>query len=153
MSETATVVVQEIKALKTGQNSKGSWALNGLIDNNDEIVGTWFNDDVATVDVTPGSTVEVEREKTDRGYTIKSISAAQTNGDTPAVGTRAQMAPTDQAQTNRRAAMAHAATLFAHTIPTTATAAEAVGRVGPLVQALEQYLNSGTWPNPNDIPF
>ena len=91
MSEKVTVVIKGPKVLKTGTNAKGEWKLYGLIDGNDEIVGTWFNDtDLRDqAQKLEGERVEVEREKSDKGpgYHVLKMSAAPQNGDTPALGT------------------------------------------------------------------
>ena len=103
MSEKVTVVIKGPKVLKTGTNAKGEWKLYGLIDGNDEIVGTWFNDtDLRDqAQKLEGERVEVEREKSDKGpgYHVLKMEAAATNGDMPPLGTgeyvKGQMAPTD----------------------------------------------------------
>ena len=91
MSETLTVKIKTAKILKSGTNAKGEWKLYGLIDGNDEIVGTWFNDTTLrdAADNLAGEKAEIEREPSDKGpgYHILKITPASANGDTPPLGT------------------------------------------------------------------
>jgi len=89
MSESTTILLKEVKKLKTGSNNKGQWTLYGLIDGNEEVFGTWFNDTDLYNEARryENEKAEVEFEKTDKGRNVKSIGKPATNGDTPPLGT------------------------------------------------------------------
>lgn len=91
MSEKLAVVVKGPKVLKTGRNAKGDWKLYGLIDGNDEIVGTWFNntDLRDEAEGLEGKRAEIQREKSDKGpgYHILGIVPLKDDAETPPLGT------------------------------------------------------------------
>jgi hypothetical protein len=96
VSEITTILISEVKQLKTGTNKKGSWTLYGLIDGNDEIFGSWFNDttirDAANELV--GEKADVEWDPADGGRkTVKSVLPTKDPTVDIKPGTRAQAAP------------------------------------------------------------
>ena len=163
MSETATVLVKEVKALKSGTSGKGPWTVYGLLDESDEVFGTTFSDTVFNAaKPLEGQKVEVMYDTDVQGRKqIKAVKAADTNGSTPALGTgdyvKGQTAPADKESISRAVALKAAVALATHTIPSSATPSEMVNKkVGPLCHLFEVYLNTGKWAGnlrDEDIPF
>ena len=86
MSETLTLVTNGAKLLKEGENSKGKWRLFGLLDEYDEVWGTWFNDAIMLREIKDAAggeiTVEFELDEDERRK-IKSVGEPVRNGSEP----------------------------------------------------------------------
>jgi hypothetical protein len=104
-----TIVVKEVKTLKSGSSARGPWKLYGVLDGNDEVFATTFSDTIAeTAKTFEGQKAVIAFTQDERGRTVESVEAASANGDTPALGTgdyiKGQTAPTDAARMARGAA-------------------------------------------------
>ena len=109
MSETTTLVIGEVKQLKSGTTAKGSWTLYGIVDGNEDIFATTFDSAIYdTAKQYEGQKAEITYDQDDKGKKIISVkpAPADTNGSTPSAstGTRAQTAPGDAARMARGAA-------------------------------------------------
>jgi len=101
MSETATVMVKEVKRVKEGTNAKGKWTMYGLVDGNDDLF-SWFNNSTLFDDAKKleDHKAEIEFKTTDKGRNLTAIKPAEPEAaETPPLGTgeyvKGQSAPND----------------------------------------------------------
>src|SRR3954454_15909908 len=127
MSET-TVVIKEVKALKSGTSGKGEWNLYGVLDGNDDIIATTFDATLfnnAKQFVGKRAVVRYEEDAKGKKLVSVSVDPNETNGSTPALGTGGE---SDGRKENisRAVALKAAVALATHTIPSAATPKEMV---------------------------